>query len=72
MSADSWRHSICDPCWGRLCAERGEPGRSAVRVPAEYRDVETCCFCGAEHRSGIYVRGDPKVVHADGAAKEGR
>ena len=44
-----WQHSICDTCW-----QRREPDREPIRL----RDAkpETCCFCGAEHESGIYVR----------------
>jgi hypothetical protein len=45
-----WRsHSICDACWGRR-----EPERVAVRVVD--REYVKCCFCGATHQSGIFVR----------------
>lgn len=51
-----WPHSICGTCFR---------GRSGVRLGSHYAIVaERCCFCGAEHRSGTYVRG-PAVACAD-------
>jgi hypothetical protein len=47
-------HSICDDCW-----VQDKPDRKAFRVPVP-RDIETCCFCGVEHQSGIYIRAEPK------------
>jgi len=58
-----WTHSICVKCWN----ERN-PDRQPVVVREEFRDetAETCCFCGALHGSGIYMRFDPKVLLCKG------
>jgi hypothetical protein len=51
----TWNHSICDPCW--LARERG---REPVRIQEPYRQISHCCFCGIDHRSGIFVRENPQ------------
>ena len=51
-----WNHSVCDQCF-----EKRQPGREPVRV------VSICCDCGVQHRSGIYVRGDPKQSKCQGS-----
>lgn len=54
-----WTHSICSECWNARY-----PGREPVALSAGPREV--CCYCGARHNSGIYVREDPKVPqHCD-------
>ena len=58
MSADSWTHAICGSCWN----ERNPDRPANIQFSAGER--EPCCFCGYMTQSGIYVRGDPKVVHA--------
>lgn len=50
-----WRHSICDDCWTVQ-----NPDRLPVRVVL--RPVAYCCFCGAQHRSGIFVRAHPDAA----------
>lgn len=47
-----WQHNICADCW-----EKQNPGQMAVGFvqPQE----ETCCFCGAANRDGIYLRREP-------------
>ena len=64
MSATEWRHAICWDCWGARYA-----GRRPVRLLEP--DLETCCYCGAGTLSGMYVRADPRRVHANANAKEG-
>jgi hypothetical protein len=56
MSGIDCRHTICDSCWSRL-----RPDRTPVRVidpDLPEPELERCCYCGAETRSGIYVH-DP-------------
>lgn len=58
MSA--WNHSICVDCWN---VER--PDKKVTPTPERPFDqgpVESCCFCGVEHCSGIYLRKDPSTV----------
>ncbi len=31
-----------------------------VGLRDEHRLLESCCFCGSKHESGIYIRHDPK------------
>lgn len=52
----SWTHSVCDDCWNKKA-----PGREPVRITAEPLD-NRCCLCGAEHRSGIFVRLNPSEM----------
>lgn len=52
---NTWTHSICGKCWSL----RG-PGREAARLKGGL--LETCCFCGVKHSSGIYVMEDPDEV----------
>jgi hypothetical protein len=33
-----------------------------LRIVAEYRDRENCCYCGASTFSGIYARIDETTV----------
>lgn len=51
----SWRQPICNTCWAARY-----PGAHAVRVVSA--DLERCCFCGRDTRSGIYVRVEPGTV----------
>jgi hypothetical protein len=47
-------HSMCRKCWnGAVGHERPRP------VVFTMPPTETCCFCGATHSDGIYVRGNP-------------
>lgn len=55
-----WNHAICDDCFIR----QNRDGRSPYRLIDP--DIEVCCFCGEETKSGIYVRRDPRVVHPTG------
>jgi len=48
----NWTHSICDNCWAIMHSER-PPVRTMVP------EQEKCCVCGQNHRSGIYMRGNP-------------
>ncbi len=55
-----WRHSICDLCWHVYA-----PDREPIRLTEP--ELERCCFCGGDTRSGIYVREDPvKLLHCQG------
>lgn len=47
-----WTHTICSKCWSLRV------GNEPVRTISA--DVETCCFCGAKHTSGIFVRENPE------------
>jgi hypothetical protein len=57
-----WTHSICDSCWETKYSEKDRYGnlkKGPVRVnagPDGVRSTDECCFCGAYHHSGIYVR----------------
>lgn len=58
-----WKHSVCYTCW-----EKDNPLRQAVAVfPA---DVRTCCSCGKEHASGIFLRRDPEQMRCKGRGEE--
>jgi len=59
--SNAWRHSICDSCW-----RFQNPGRDPVRLKGEYVAWERCCFCGADHRSGIYVRKNSADMECNG------
>lgn len=51
----SWTQPVCIDCW-----HAEHPGdRGNALSPAE---PETCCKCGVETRSGIYIRIDPETV----------
>jgi hypothetical protein len=49
-----WTHSICAACWNAR-----EP-LTRRAFPDASNAEDKCCFCGAVHRSGIYVRHDPE------------
>jgi len=65
-----WNHSICERCWGKKCADEGEPGRVPRRIVGEYLHKEKCCFCGVVNKSGIYVRGKPEETPCEGKHSE--
>ncbi len=58
----TWTHSICWDCWR---AKEGQ--RQPVRNTS--RHWEMCCFCGATHDSGIYVREDQRLLKCAGTEK---
>ena len=49
----SWTQPACADCYLR------EFGREPRRLVQEARSKETCCYCGRQTLSGIYVRVDP-------------
>jgi hypothetical protein len=49
-----WNHSVCDDCWKKNASDV-----TPYRIKEEFREEEVCCTCGAKHKSGIYMRGDP-------------
>lgn len=59
--AGTWSHSICDLCWNEY-----NPEREPFRLKNQYREDERCCFCTNQHRSGIYIRRDPKELTCEG------
>ena len=68
ISADSsilspWMHSLCDACYLVNFAKWGNPVRS------EQITLQVCCNCGSCHRSGIYMRMDPKTLQCKGKHK---
>jgi RNase P subunit RPR2 len=60
-----WNHSICEDCWQRL-----HLGRQPVVLHEKYVETQTCCYCGKEHRSGIFVREAPDSVRCVGTGPE--
>lgn len=52
----SWNQPVCDVCW-----RAREPERLPCRLVDP--DRELCAICGAETRSGIFVRMDPAVAN---------
>jgi len=46
---------MCNECWLKI-----RPGEEPARLMND--EFETCCFCGKEHASGIYIRHDPKEL----------
>ena len=57
--SNRWTHSICDECWKKRYPERG-----AHRLIGA--SPERCCFCGKEHKSGIFVRENPADMECNG------
>jgi len=51
----TWTQPVCGPCW---------IVRSGGQVPTRLKiaELERCCRCGNETRSGIYIRVDPASV----------
>lgn len=51
-------HPMCLPCW------RTHKGNfvASTALADEYRELETCCFCGDATLDGIYVRHDGKTI----------
>ncbi len=48
--------AVCAPCWNeRNPANHVIPGYTGG-------ELETCCYCGNETLSGLYVRVDPTTV----------
>lgn len=62
----AWTHSQCGDCWFH------EHGLAVpVRMRIQFRETETCCFCGAISTDGIYVRHDPRgLKHCKGHADD--
>lgn len=59
----NWTHSICDDCWTNRSPHQ-EPTRIVVDT-----ETETCCWCGIQTTSGIFVRADPATLscqHSEG------
>lgn len=52
-----WTHPICEQCY----TDR-DPEREPVRIKQQYREEETCYFCGKKNKDGIYYRADPDDV----------
>lgn len=52
----NWTQPVCIPCWNRDHPDRQTQGRGDIG------DLEHCCLCGGETRSGLYVRLDPATV----------
>jgi len=68
-----WTHSICEQCWVDKNPGR-EPHRVGWRQSRFNAQSELCCYCGREHKSGIFVREDPSSVACAGISgyhKEG-
>ncbi len=59
-----WTHAACEDCFARVQARQsGMPGRPSRLVDP---DLETCCYCGEQTTSGLYVRDDPQALHPGG------
>lgn len=54
-----WTHSICEVCWLAL-----NPQREPIRM--KDAQSETCCKCGKEHATGIYMRANPEEMLCKG------
>lgn len=57
----SWTQPICNRCWPAFSAGAHQ-GRVIVPTRLREPEPETCAFCGAATRSGIYVRANPQMV----------
>ncbi len=55
-------HAMCDDCWSRT--QQARSGQPPTRT--EDRAVQRCCFCGAETRSGMFMRQDPAGLRCGG------
>lgn len=56
-----WTHASCLACY-----HVKYPGKWPPRAKAEVRETETCCYCGTQTVSGIYVRDDPNTLKCGG------
>ena len=57
-----WTHSLCPSCWERLKGNRPP-------VTAVDKQYQNCCLCGGQHKSGIFVRGNPTEYICKGEHK---
>jgi len=53
---DGYRHSMCRACWRKYHHRRRSIGHETEKAR---RVIETCCFCLAQHHSGIQVAKNP-------------
>lgn len=53
----SWTQPICENCW-----KITELDRVPNRTAESFREEEKCALCGSNHKSGIYLRIDPREV----------
>ena len=53
-----WTHSICAVCWDNHNPRNPYPHT----INKQFRDLETCCFCGEHTRDGIYIRANPETT----------
>lgn len=56
---EKYKHSVCDDCWNKSSPNRPPTkviDRSGLGAEA------TCCACGKQHQSGIYLYGLPDMV----------
>jgi hypothetical protein len=53
----NWTQPVCGDCYAAK-----EPDRVPVALKVEFREHETCCFCGQPTDAGIYYRIDPRTV----------
>jgi hypothetical protein len=66
MPKYSWTQPICDECF-----EAKYPDSNPPRFKEEMRELEICCICCEENRSGIYTRIDPATVACPTRADRG-
>ena len=50
----SWSQPCCADCW-----DQRHPGRTPLKFVPEFRETETCVYCGKPQFDGIYIRIDP-------------
>jgi hypothetical protein len=60
MGMSAWTHAVCHDCWD--AQHPYIPSRRSIASGA----AETCCYCGAGTRSGIYVRENPETIRCNG------
>jgi hypothetical protein len=56
-----WTHAICPACW--LLLYHGVTDLAALLVSP---NTQTCCFCGLETDTRIFVRADPAKPQCGG------
>jgi hypothetical protein len=58
----SWTQPCCGCCWQAYSYGKDGEVRQASAIKEEYREIETCVFCGGTAAEGIYLRVDPTLA----------
>ena len=60
-----WTHVFCNGCYADA-----EPGRTPVRMTAEFCKPAPCCKCGVMTDGSLFYRHDPATLACGGKHEE--